>query len=75
MSEKTSFEKNILELEEIVKELEDGKTELSKSLELFEKGIALSAACTKMLDEAEQKVNILLKNDSMKETAFVSEDE
>ena len=32
-------------------------------LALFEKGVGLSAACNKMLDEAEKKINILLKKD------------
>lgn len=48
-------------LEAIVKEMEKGELPLEQSLKLFEEGIALSGACKKELDEAEGKIEILLK--------------
>ena len=58
-----SFEQGLKELEGIVKELETGDLALEKSLELFEKGVKLSEACRKQLQEAETKVEILLKKE------------
>jgi exodeoxyribonuclease VII small subunit len=48
-------------LEKVVAELEKGDISLEKSLGLFEEGIRLSHACRKELEEAEGKVEILLK--------------
>jgi len=54
--EKMTFERRIARLEEIVAALEQGDVELAASLALFEEGTKLVAACTKELDQAEQKV-------------------
>ena len=62
MKEKT-FEENIEELEQIVKELEEGKLNLDKSVEKFEEGMKISKTCNEMLENAEKKVTILLEND------------
>ena len=56
-----SFEEGLDRLEQIVKDLEQGELDLEKSLELFEQGVELSKSCHKQLEEAEQKVEILLK--------------
>ena len=59
----------------MVKELEGGDLPLEKALEKFEKGVALSNACRKQLDEAEKKVEILLKkNDRVEPRPFDPED-
>ena len=55
------FEECLQSLEKIVQELEKGEAPLEKSLGLFEEGMQLSAACRKELEEAEGKVEILLK--------------
>jgi exodeoxyribonuclease VII small subunit len=55
------FEECLERLEKIVQELEKGDVPLEKSLTLFEEGMQLSSACRKELDEAEGKVEILLK--------------
>jgi exodeoxyribonuclease VII small subunit len=55
------FEECLQRLEKIVHELEKGEVPLEKSLTLFEEGMQLSAACRKELEEAEGKVEILLK--------------
>ena len=57
-----SFEESLARLDEIVKHLEKGDMPLSESLNLYEEGTALINACSKMLDEAEQKV-VKLKKD------------
>jgi exodeoxyribonuclease VII small subunit len=55
------FEECLERLEKIVQELEKGEVPLEKSLTLFEEGMQLSASCRKQLEEAEGKVEILLK--------------
>jgi exodeoxyribonuclease VII small subunit len=55
------FEASLDELESIVKELEKGDLPLEQSLALFEKGMRLSAECKRRLEEAETRVEILMK--------------
>ncbi len=62
MKEK-KFEEALERLEKIVKKMEEGDMTLEKSLEAFEEGVKLSRFCSKKLDEAERKVEILLKDD------------
>lgn len=59
-----SFEEAIERLDAIVKALEDGKAPLDQSLALFEEGVGLVASCKKQLDNAEQRVKILMDNGS-----------
>jgi exodeoxyribonuclease VII small subunit len=56
-----SFEDGLEELEKIVGELESGEAPLEKSLELFERGVKLSEACRARLEQAETRVEVLLK--------------
>jgi len=72
-----SFEQSIKELEDIVKKLEDGELTLEESMRLFERGVALSNLCSKMLDDVEQKVRMLIKdkNGEMIEQDFHSSQE
>ncbi len=56
-----SFEACLDELEQVVRELEGGDLPLERSLELFERGMVLSETCRKQLEEAETRVEILLK--------------
>ena len=55
------FEASLRQLEQIVEQLEAGDLPLERSLELFEQGVRLSRDCQKRLDEAERRVEILLK--------------
>ena len=56
-----TFEQQIQRLEEIVSLLEKGDAQLSDSLALFEEGTKLISACSRELDQAEQKVVKLMK--------------
>jgi len=56
------FEDAFRKLESIVKKLEEGNLSLEESLKAFEEGMRLSRFCSKKLDEAEKKVEILLKD-------------
>jgi exodeoxyribonuclease VII small subunit len=57
------FEESLQRLETIVGELEKGDVSLDRALELFDEGMKLSGSCRKELEEAEGKVEILLKRD------------
>jgi len=59
---KERFEDALSKLEKIVAKLEEGDVPLEESLKLFEEGIRLSRLCNQKLDEAEKKVEILLKD-------------
>ncbi len=61
-TESPSFEEMLSELETIVNEMENGDLPLNKALEKFERGIALSRQGQQSLENAEQKVKILLSN-------------
>ena len=56
------LEKSLEELEALVERLESGELSLQQSLKEFERGIKLTRMCQTALKEAEQKVEILLKN-------------
>jgi exodeoxyribonuclease VII small subunit len=76
MTKKIDFESALKRLEEIVKSLETGDLPLDKSLELFEEGVKLSRFCHARLDEADRKVEILVKKDDgrMEAVPFETED-
>lgn len=56
-----SFEAGLQELELIVKEMESGDLPLERALELFEKGMRLSDTCRKQLEEAETRIEMLVR--------------
>jgi exodeoxyribonuclease VII small subunit len=55
------FEVSLEELEKIVRELEAGDLPLERSLELFERGVGLSEQCRKQLEDAETRVESLVR--------------
>ncbi len=57
------FEDSMQELTEIVEQLEQGDISLDASLKSFEQGVKLTRMCQQALQEAEQKVHILLEKD------------
>jgi exodeoxyribonuclease VII small subunit len=61
MADNQPFETSLDELEKIVKELEAGDLSLERSLALFEKGMNLSETCRKQLEEAETRVEMLMR--------------
>jgi len=63
-SKKTpDFETSIAELETLVQALESGDLSLEDSLKTFERGIKLTRSCQSALQEAEQRVSILIDKD------------
>ena len=66
-----NFEETMQELENIVKELEEGKLNLDDSIKKFEEGIKLSNSASKYLEDAEKKITVLIKD---KEGKIAEED-
>jgi exodeoxyribonuclease VII small subunit len=66
------FESALKSLEDIVRQLEGGDLTLDRALELFEEGVKISRFCTAKLEEAERKVELLVKSadGSLKEAPF-----
>jgi exodeoxyribonuclease VII small subunit len=56
-----SFERELEELEAVVRRLEAGDLPLEESLKLFERGVGLSDSCRRQLEEAETRVEQLVK--------------
>jgi exodeoxyribonuclease VII small subunit len=73
------FEDCLARLEQIVSALEAGNLPLEESLKVFEEGIALSRHCARYLDDAERRIEMLVKDDSGVATTtpfvFQTEDE
>lgn len=64
------FEISLKKLEDVVARLEAGELSLEDSLKAFEEGVKHAAVCAKKLDEAERRVELLLKQ---KDGSFVKE--
>ncbi len=58
-----SFESCLDELEKVVRELETGDLSLDRSIALFERGMSLSDTCRKQLEEAETRVEMLVRRE------------
>lgn len=61
---KPTFENSLKELEKIVRRLEEGDSSLEESLKLFEDGVRLSRECQERLNQAERRIEILLKDEN-----------
>jgi len=62
------FEKALAELQGIVEKLEHGEQDLEESLKLFERGVKLIAVCSRKLEDAERRVEIVMKARDGKKT-------
>ncbi len=61
--EEMNFEDSMKKLEEIAVELEKNDLDLDSSVAKFEEGMKLSKQCSKMLEDAEKRISILIKSD------------
>ncbi len=75
MADNRSFEQKLSRLDEIVRHLEKGDLPLSDSLALFEEGTGLLGDCSRMLEDAEQKVVKLRKGADRQPEELPFEDE
>jgi exodeoxyribonuclease VII small subunit len=63
MKEKLSFEDDIKRLQKIVEDLSSGKLTLGESLKKYEEGVKLAQSCSLVLNDAQRKVELLMKKD------------
>ena len=71
MKKELNFEDAMKKLEEIATELEKNDLDLDTSVTKFEEGMKLSKECSQMLEEAEKKISILIKDgDTITEEDF-----
>lgn len=64
---KLNFEEALASLEDLVEAMEDGNLSLEESLKAFEQGIRLTRECQAALEQAEQKVQLLVKDGQLPE--------
>lgn len=69
------FEQTLADLEQLVTTMESGKLPLEESLKAFEQGVRLTRDCQRALQEAEQKVSLLLHEGSAVDLQPYSADE
>ncbi len=62
-----NFEESLASLESLVSAMEDGELSLEESLQAFEKGIRLTRECQAALQNAEQKVQVLISENGAPE--------
>ena len=62
MEANKSFEKMMQDLENIAKDLENGSLSLDESVNKFEQGMEISKECSKILENAEKRISILIKD-------------
>jgi exodeoxyribonuclease VII small subunit len=58
----TTFEASFVRLEEILEKMNSGNVSLDESLKLYEEADKLIVTCSKRLNEAERKIEVLMKN-------------
>ena len=72
---KFNFEDALENLSELVEAMEEGELSLEESLKAFEQGIKLTRECQVALENAEQKVQLLVSSDDIPEAEAFEEDE
>jgi len=73
-SKSFNFEEALANLEALVEAMEEGELSLEESLKAFEQGIKLTRECQQALDQAEQKVQLLVKAGTLPESVPYEED-
>ena len=64
MSEEKTFEMALTELQSIIENLESGSPSLAKMIQLFEEGMKLMSYCRDELDEVEDRIKTLIKDNN-----------
>lgn len=70
-----NLEESMSEITQLIDKMEHGELTLEQSLEHFERGIKLVKHCQKVLEEAEQKVQILIQNNNQDELTTYGDDD
>ena len=74
---KEKFEEALQKLEAIVAQMEEGDLPLEETLKAFEEGVRLARYCASKLDEAERKVEKLMRDQAgkLQATSFSEEED
>jgi len=75
VKDKQSFEDDLKKLQKIVEELGSGKLTLMDSLKKYEEGVKLAQICSASLNDAQRKVEVLMKKDGKASLEKFSEEE
>ena len=70
---KKTFEESLVELENIVKELENGNVDLDKAIDKYSTAMRLAKSCSEKLNNATEKVNQILKENGELENFEIEE--
>lgn len=70
-----TLEESLSEITQLIDKMEHGELTLEQSLTNFERGITLIKHCQKVLQDAEQKVQILIQNNGQEELATYGDDD
>lgn len=70
----TSFEEALNLLEDSLAQLESGELTLEESLEVFERGIAASRSCARLLDKTRKRVQVLVERDGDLKVEFLCDE-
>lgn len=65
MAEKLTFESGMAELEQIVRDLENGAVSLDESFKSYQKGVKLYKKLKTILDEGDAKIRVLTEEDEI----------
>ncbi|MGB0466263.1 MAG: exodeoxyribonuclease VII small subunit [Pontibacterium sp.] len=72
----TDFEQSLSQLETLVNQMEQGDLSLEDALSAFEQGVKLTRECQSILEQAEQKVQVLIeKNGELQTTPFMTSED
>jgi exodeoxyribonuclease VII small subunit len=70
---KPNLEESLSEISQLIARMEQSELTLEQSLDHFERGITLVKHCQKILEQAEQKVQILIQNNNQEELTLYGE--
>ncbi len=70
-----NLEASLTEISQLIDKMEHSELTLEQSLNHFERGITLVKHCQKVLEEAEQKVQLLIQNNNQEELTALGEDD
>lgn len=73
MKKRINYEESLKRLENVISQLEEGELSLEQSIELFTEGIGLVKTCNKYLEQAEEKIKILV-GDKLEDFSLTSEE-
>ena len=74
-NKKLNFEDTLSKLEDIIRQMDEGGQPLEKMIAQFEEGMKLVEQCRKVLDDAELRVTVLMKDQSKQKLKDIDEDD